>query len=112
MYRYIDRLIVYKKSVTDSILSRMAKIFRKFKSGDYDKEKMITDIYEQINALLDIATDYGFDNNLWKSYIAYMLAMSENPFTITCEKQGAQNGTVNEFVKDDLMCFYEKKKDL
>lgn len=106
MYRYVDRLIIYRKSVSDSILSCVADIFRKFESGKYDKEELITDIYGQINRLLDIATDYGFDNNLWKSYIAYILAMSENPFTITCEKQGSQEGTVNEFVKDDLMNFF------
>ena len=107
MNEYMDRIIVYRKSVNGGLLKEMGDIFREFKLGGYDCEKLVGRIYAQINALLDIATDYGFDNNLWKSYIAYILAMSENPFTITCEKQGAQDGTVNEFVKDDLVCFHK-----
>ncbi len=107
MNEYMDRIIVYRKSVNGGFLREMGDIFREFKSGSYDSDELVGRIYSQINVLLDIATNYGFDNNLWKSYIAYILAMSENPFTITCEKQGAQNGTVNEFVKDDLVCFHE-----
>lgn len=32
---------------------------------------------------------------------------NENPFSITCEKVGAQDGSVNEFVKDDFAAFKE-----
>ena len=106
MYEYIDKIIIYRKSVTNNLLADMGEIFRDFKSGNYDKEELTGRIYTGINNLLDIATDYGFNNNLWKCYVSYILAMSENPFTITCEKQGAKEGTVNEFVKDDLLCFW------
>lgn len=105
MYKYVDKLIVYRKSAKEGILKEMSDIFREYDSDNYDKEELVGRIYEQINCLLDVATDYGFDSNLWKSYIAYVLAMSENPFTETCENQGGQEGTVNEFVKDDLVNF-------
>ena len=90
MYKYVDKLIVYRKSAKEGILKEMSDIFREYDSDNYDKEELVGRIYEQINCLLDVATDYGFDSNLWKNYIAYVLAMSENPFTETCENQGGQ----------------------
>lgn len=106
MYKDIDSLIIYRKSATQGILKEMRDIFYDFYNCGYDKEKLSGRIYTQINNLLDVATDYGFDGNLWKNYIAYVLCISENPFTITCEKAGAQSGTVNDFVKEDLVHFY------
>ena len=106
MFRYIDSLIVYRKSAQNNILEKMGEIFRTFDDGDYERRKLVDEIYTQINLLLDIATDYGFDDNLWRDYIAYLLATSENPFTITCEKTQATDGTVNEFVKNDLVAFH------
>ncbi len=103
MYRDIDSLIIYRKSAQSGILADMRDIFFDFHSGNYDKDELTGRIYTQINSLLDVATDYGFDGNLWQNYIAYILASSENPFTITCEKSEAQEGTVNDFVKNDLV---------
>ncbi len=105
MYREIDSLIIYRDNVRNTILSDMGEVFRDFYDGDHDREDIVRRIYTLVNRLLDVATDYGFDGNLWQNYIAYILAMSENPFTITCERTMAQDGTVNEFVKDDLMHF-------
>lgn len=104
MYRDIDSLIIYRKSAQSGILANMRDIFRDFYKKDYyDRDEIVGRIYSQINSLLDVATDYGFDGNLWQNYIAYILASSENPFTITCEKSEAQEGTVNDFVKNDLV---------
>lgn len=80
----------------------MAKICEDFESGNYVKEDLNTRIYVEINKLLDVATKYGFDENLWHNYLAYILATNENPFSITCEKVGATNGTVNQFARSDF----------
>lgn len=32
---------------------------------------------------------------------------NENPFSMTCEKQGAREGTVNHFALNDFKVFYE-----
>lgn len=107
MYKDIDSLIIYRKLEKNSILAAMGEIFRDFESDNYDKGDLVNRIYSQVNSLLDVATDFGFDGNLWQNYIAYILSSSENPFTITCEKSGSQNGTVNDFVKGDLMHFHK-----
>lgn len=105
MYRLTSKLIVYRNIGKESILSRLADICRQFASGEYRKEDIVTDIYTEINRLLDISTRYGFDRNLWHNYLAFLLAMTENPFSLVSEKVGANEGTVNEFAKNDFAIF-------
>lgn len=105
MYRLISKLVIYRNDGEDSILFRLADICQQFDAGGYIKENLITEIYIEINRLLDIATCYGFDKNLWHNYLAFILAMSENPFTLVSEKTGANEGTVNVFAKSDFLIF-------
>ncbi|MDD7403934.1 MAG: ATP-binding protein [Butyribacter sp.] len=105
MYRLTSKLVIYRNIKQDSILFRLADICQRFATKNYVKEDLITDIYVEINRLLDVATRYGFDHNLWHNYLAFLLAMSENPFTMVSEKVGANEGTVNEFAKSDFAIF-------
>lgn len=105
MYRLTSKLVIYRNMGEDSILFRLADICQRFAAGNYVKENLITDIYVEIHRLLDISTRYGFDKNLWHNYLAFILAMSENPFTMVSEKVGANQGTVNEFAKNDFKIF-------
>lgn len=105
MYRLTSKLVIYRNMGEDSILFRLADICQRFAAGNYVKENLITDIYVEIHRLLDISTHYGFDKNLWHNYLAFILAMSENPFTMVSEKVGANQGTVNEFAKSDFKIF-------
>ena len=52
-----------------------------------------------------MATDYGFNYNLWHNYLTFFLVTNENPFSITCEKVGANDGSVNHFAKNDFKVF-------
>ncbi len=105
MFRETSKLVLYRNLEKDSILFRMADICEQFVTQNYVKESLITEIYVEINKLLDVATQYGFDENLWHNYLAYLLATNENPFSITCEKVGATDGTVNQFAKGDFRIF-------
>ena len=89
-----------------SILSSMADIFNRFDNKLSSKEELVTDIYTQVKRILEVATDYGFDKNLWQNYLTYFLITNENPFSITCEKVGANDGSVNVFAKNDFKVFY------
>lgn len=107
MYKKLARLVIYKNISRDSILFRLADIIEQYERGAVNPEDTITAIYEQIHRLLDVATEYGFDENLWQNYLAYLLASVENPFSMVCEKNGAQEGTVNQFAKGDFAIFHE-----
>lgn len=105
MFRETAKLVMYRNLKKDSILFNLSEICERFYSKSYVKEKLITDIYIEINKLLQLATQYGFDRNLWHNYLAYILAVNENPFSMTCEKIGAKEGTVNQFAKNDFKIF-------
>lgn len=105
MYRLTAKLIIYRKINKNSILFRLAEVCRQFNSGSYDAEALTGDVLTEINRLLDVATKYGFNGNLWHNYIAFLLAMTETPFTLVCEKNGASSGSVKEFAKSDLEVF-------
>lgn len=105
MYREISKLVTYRNLGEGSILRELAACCEQFDTGDYNKAALISRIYEQINRLLDLSTQYGFDRNLWQCYLAYLLATNENPFSITCEKVGATEGSANIFAKSDFKIF-------
>ena len=105
MYRLTSKLIIYKNIEKDGILPHLSDIFKKFDSKSYDKEELISEIYTEIHNLLELSTKYGFNKNLWHNYIAFVLAMTENPFTLVSEKVGAHNGSVNNFAKEDFKIF-------
>ena len=105
MYRETAKLILYRNLGEDSILVKLSDIFKRFDSCHYRSEDLITDIYCEVKKLLDLATTYGFDKNLWHNYLTFVLITNENSFSMTCEKVGANDGTVNHFAKNDFQVF-------
>lgn len=105
MYRQVAKLVIYRNLEKDSILFRLSDICERFQEGNYHKETLVNEIYAEINKLLDISTRYGFDHNLWHCYLAYILATNENPFSITMEKVGAVEASVNKFARGDFAIF-------
>ncbi len=105
MYREVSRLIMYGDMDKDSILYQFSDIFRRFDEHSCSQSQLIEDIYTQLKRLMIVATDYGFDENLWHNYLTFYLVTNENPFSLTCEKVGANEGSVNHFAKNDFRVF-------
>ena len=105
MYKEISKLILYGNMDENTILMKLGDIFRRFDENAADQAGLIRDIYTQLKRILEVATDYGFDKNLWQNYLTFLLIVNENPFSLTCEKVGANDGTVNEFAKNDFKVF-------
>ncbi len=105
MYREVAKLVLYRDLGEDSILLKLSGIFHDFDTKDFDKAQLTTRIYEQIKALLDLSTVYGFDRNLWHNYLTFILLTNENSFSMTSEKVGANDGSVNHFAKGDFRIF-------
>lgn len=104
MYREVSKLIIYGNH-EDTILMKISEIFKRFDRDESTNDQLISDIYEQIKRILEVATDYGFDKNLWHNYLTFYLITNENPFSLTCEKVGANDGSVNRFAKNDFRVF-------
>lgn len=107
MYQEVSQLLMYGDLEENSILRQMAELFGKYETGEYNKTGLVRDINTQVKRILKVATDYGFDDNLWHNYLTFFLMMSENPFSMTCEKVGASEGSVNALVENDFRIFKE-----
>ncbi len=107
MYDKIAKLMIYKDIAGADILNGVAECIRAYEQGSADREQTVSGLYGQMHRLLDLATAYGFDENLWQAYLAYLLTMAETPFSLLCEKRGAADGSVNLLAKKDFSVFRE-----
>ena len=107
MYRIVSKLLMYGDMPKDSILMQLSGIFKDLDNGTVPKDELTIRVYTQIKHLLQVATDYAFDKNLWQNYLTFLLITDENPFSLTCEKVGANDGSVNAFAKADFAAFME-----
>lgn len=97
-----SKLLMYGDMPDGSILMELSDICTNLRDGTQSKDVLITRIYKQIKRILVTATEYGFDKNLWHNYLTFLLITDENPFSLTCEKTGAGNGSINALVKNDF----------
>ena len=97
-----SKLLMYGDMPKDSILMELSDICINLRDGTQSNDVLVTRIYKQIKRILVIATEYGFDKNLWHNYLTFLLITNENPFSLTCEKTGAGNGSINALVKNDF----------
>ncbi|MBQ1901295.1 MAG: ATP-binding protein [Lachnospiraceae bacterium] len=102
MYELTSKLVVYRGLEPDSILMKLADIYHRYDMGE---RNLSGEVLTQITRLLDVSTKYGFNHNLWHNYLAYVLAMTETPFTLVSEKSDPVDGSVNTFVRNDLSIF-------
>lgn len=102
MEKIVSKLLIYGDRPKDTILMQLASVFEDLHSGSYNKEDLISRTYKQVKRLLVLGTDNAFDNNLWHNYLAYLLVMDENPFSLCCEKVGSKEGSVNHFAINDF----------
>ncbi|MBP5773026.1 MAG: ATP-binding protein [Eubacterium sp.] len=105
MNNIVSNLLLYGDLPEDSILMELSEIFSEFNSKKYDADDLRARVYHQVKRILDVSTDYGFDDNLWHNYLTYLLITTENSFSLTCEKVGASEGSVNDFAKNDFKQF-------
>ena len=105
MYRDVSRLLLFGDLGEDEILCRLSDVFRDFREKKADESSLVRRIYTQVKRLLDLATTYGFDKNLWQNYLTFLLITNENSFTLTAERRGAGEGSVNHFAKNDFRIF-------
>ena len=105
MDQLTSRLLLYGDLGEESILVKLTQCFQDWKSGAKPRPAIIRGIYDQVKALLDLATEYGFNENLWQNYLTFLLCTNENSFSLISERVGEQEGSVNHFAKADFSVF-------
>ena len=107
MNQIVSKIIMYTEAPHDSILMELSSICADLREHRQSVEELTKRVFGQVKQLLIVATDYGFDRNLWQDYLTFLLITNENPFSITCEKNGAKEGSVNAFAKNDFKAYKE-----
>ena len=107
MDRITSRFLIYGGMPDDSVLMQLSHVCRTVRGEEYDLGEVTSIVYAQIKRILEISTDFAFDKNLWQNYLTYLLVTAENPFTLTAEKTGGSDGSVNHFAKNDFAAFIE-----
>ena len=116
MYKLVSNLILYSDLGADSILPALCRVFEDFDDvrtqpegiSDAEKAALTGRIYVQIKRILDVSTDFGFDENLWQNYLTFVIISNKNSFSLTSEGVGAaKSGSVNGFAKNDFRIFRE-----
>jgi len=107
MYDKISRLLMYGDLTEDSILYQLGRAIDKVESGDYNKRETTREINAISKRLLMLATDYGFDDNLWHNYLTFYIITNENPFSLVTEKTEVKPGSVNHLVENDFRILKE-----
>ena len=103
MERIVSKLLIYGDLPKDSILMQLAEVCRDLHTGGYSVEDLTSRVFKQVKRLLELGTSCAFDKNLWHNYLTYLLIMDENPFSLTCEKVGSKDGSVNHFALNDFI---------
>ena len=105
MDELISNLLMYGKTAEHSVIASLAELEGMRKRGKALTAAERQQAYRAVRELLELATEYGFNENLWQNYLSFLLMMDENPFTLTAEKVGAGEGSVNHFVERDFHIF-------
>lgn len=101
---HVHELILYRHFAENTFMN-MAYVANNYLNKECDKEILIDKLYQCINEIVTIAREHGFNGNLWHGYLTYLLTTNENAFSMSCEKKGAVEGSINELALHDLEIF-------
>ena len=107
MHDILSKFLVYNSIARGTLLERFAQTFLHWEEGSLTKEELVAQIYKDVNHLLVFGVEYGFDENLWHCYLTYLLMTDENPYSLTCERMGDQDSTINILIKRECQAFYD-----
>lgn len=99
------KLVLFSELGEESILSQLASVYRDWKQGAMSRAALAQRVHHQVKRLLDLATQYGFDENIWQDYLTFLLLTTENSFSLTAERVGVSDGSILHFAMADLAVF-------
>ena len=73
----VSNLLMYGKTAEQGVLATLAALEGERKRGETLTAEHRQRAYRAVRELLELATEYGFDENLWQNYLSYLLMMDE-----------------------------------
>lgn len=102
-----NELMLYKHMEEGQILQDMTFLMENFNNDYYNLEDMKGLLFDCINEILEMSSQYGFEGNLWHTYLTYLLASHENAYSSSCEIVGPVDGSINLVAEHDFSIFKE-----
>ncbi len=102
-----NELMLYKNMEHGDLLQDMTFLMENCENEYYNRDDMVSLLYECINELLEMTASHGFQGNLWHNYLTFLLANDENAYSTACEVVGEVTGSVNQVAYHDLEIFRE-----
>ena len=105
MHHLTARLMLWSDLPRDSILQQLSGIWADWEADRDTAAGLTRRVYREVKRLLDLATTYGFDGNLWQNYLTFVMVTHLNSFSLTCEQRGASDGSINRLATEDFGTF-------
>ena len=98
-----SELLLYKNPENREVLDCMLRIASEEFEG-LDVKKTAGRI---VSHILEVSEKMGFNGNLWQDYLAYNLANDENSYSLSCERRGRMEGSINKAALLDMAVYRE-----
>ena len=102
-----NELILYRYMEHEDLLRDMTFLIDNADNDYYNKDDLKSLLFENLNELIELAANYGFEGNLWHTFLTFLLANSENAYSTACEVVGEVEGSVNKAALHDFQIFKE-----
>lgn len=102
-----NQLMLFKNMEHGELLQDMTFLMENCENEYYNKEDLVSLLFECINELLEMTASHGFEGNLWQNYLTFLLANDENAYSTACEVVGAVSGSINQIALHDMEIFRE-----
>ena len=98
-----SELLLYKNPENREVFDCMLRIAsEEFEGLDFKKTAG-----RIVSHILEVSEKMGFNGNLWQDYLAYNLANDENSYSLSCERRGRMEGSINKAALLDMAVYRE-----
>lgn len=96
-------LLLYKNPENREVFDCMLRIA----SEEYEGLDVKKTAGRIVSHILEVSEKMGFNGNLWQDYLAYNLANDENSYSLSCERRGRMEGSINKAALLDMAVYRE-----
>ena len=98
-----SELLLYKNPENREVFDCMLRIA----SEEYEGLDVKKTAGRIVSHILEVSEKMGFNGNLWQDYLAYNLANDENSYSLSCERRGRMEGSINKAALLDMSVYRE-----
>lgn len=98
-----SELLLYKNPENREVFDYMLRIA----SEEYEGLDVKKTAGRIVSHILEVSEKMGFNGNLWQDYLAYNLANDENSYSLSCERRGRMEGSINKAALLDMSVYRE-----